>query len=109
MRETIILDFGRRSGKSKALKELLKNKKITVVKVGDETYEIAREREEKSFNELEKKTVCFNEWQKISSKKLKTLLDKNVNFNLEQTQKIYKSWFMGINEEKTSNKNNNCK
>lgn len=45
MREIIILDFGRRSGKSKALKEMLKNKKITVVKVGDETYEITRERE----------------------------------------------------------------
>lgn len=105
MREIIILDFGRRSGKSKALKEMLKNKKTIVVKVDDETYEITREREKKSFNELEKKTVCFNEWQEISSKKLKTLLDKNVNFNLEQTQKIYKSWFMGINEEETKNNN----
>ena len=77
MKEITILG-GRRSGKTKALKEMLKGKKYIVVKANDKTYEKTRKAEEKAYKEFAKKTLGINECQERAEKLITELAKMTV-------------------------------
>lgn len=92
----MILTYSRRSEKTKALKEMLKGKKVVFVTANYKNYEKTLQKEENYYRELEQKTICFNEEVVFKDKKLKKLFQKLTKLHEKNLQKISKVYLITI-------------
>lgn len=92
----MILTCSGRGGKTKALKEMLKGKKVVFVKDNYKNYEKTLKKEENYYRELEKKTICFSEEVVFKDKKLKKLFQKLTKLHKKNLQKLSKVYLITI-------------